>query len=56
MDRVTPQDYHLQPALTFRLHALARRERARAIARLFASLVARLAALRPLQVPSPRWG
>jgi hypothetical protein len=39
MDPVTLVSYRNSPSLSFRLHAEARRERARAIARLFARLV-----------------
>jgi len=60
MNTVTLQDYRDHPTLSFELHRRARRERARAIGRLFRSFAERiaegLAALRRPALPDVRWG
>ena len=56
MHPITAEDFRIHPELSFRLHDRARRERARAIGRLVAALVARLSLPRPAQILAARWG
>ena len=55
MNTVTQESYRTHPELAFRLHAAARRDRARAIARLVFRLLERFKLRRP-QALSLRWG
>ena len=55
MTTVTQESYLAHPAVSFRLHAAARRERARAIAQLFSRLLGKFKLPRP-QALSLRWG
>jgi hypothetical protein len=56
MNPLTHETYRTNPDLAFRVHAAARRERARAIGRLFAHLVEKVSAPRPPQLLAARWG
>ena len=56
MNPLTQQIYRNNPDLSFRLHAAARRERARAVGRLLAHLVEKVSAPRDSQLLAARWG
>ena len=56
MNPITAEDFRTSPEFSFRLHERARRERARAIARLASQLIAKLSLPRPAQVLAARWG
>ena len=57
MNRLTQQNVSTPPELSLRIYFSARRNRARAIARLASSLVHKLASLRPTPLAGAvRWG
>ena len=56
MSPLTQEIYRNNPDLSFRVHAVARRERARPIGRMLAHLVEKVSAPRASQLLAARWG